>query len=744
MPDSPAADAQPLETILGAAMQAHQARRWAEAEAHYRRAIALGDACPVVALTNLGAILAATDRSDEAIALYKVAIARQPDDFGAQFNLGNALHRSGRPAEAREAYLAAARAKPRSGEALLRAGLMAFATGDHQAALAHFLGAAALEPERADIRFNAGVALDALHRADEAEAEFRQAIATDPDFVEASNNLAALLIARRRSREAEAILTAVVARKPDYLRGHLNLAKLAIGDRPAEAVRAARRALAIDPTHSDAMFVLANALTLLGRYDEAVALLARFRGAGAIELRYSSAIMGLPAIYDSDAQIEIVRAAYDEDLAALARDLTESEAARKRLAETVIGNTHPFYLAYQQKNDRDLQAQLGAMLASCMATRYPDFATPLALLPLPPSGRIRVGVASGYFRLHTIWKLFGGWFRTIDRARFELFAYATHRERDERSAEILAGFDHARDGTNMDFESLARCIKDDSLHVLLFPEIGMDPLTVRLASLRLAPVQCAGYGHPETTGLPTVDYFLSSTLMEPAGAEAHYTETLVRLEGTGVCYQPLDLPKAKFDRARLGAGKRELLYLCAQSLYKYLPRDDAIYPRIASAVPRAKFVFIGAIGIEPFRLRLARAFAAHGLDAADHVVVVPPLPQAEYLGLNDVCDVYLDSVGWSGGNTTYEAILAGLPVVTRPGEFMRGRYSAGLMETMGIANTVAGSEDEYVAIAVRLGREPAWRRRCAARIVERRASLFDDRAPVRALEDFIAAKCVAR
>jgi len=510
MPEQPPPDTASLDALLTAAMAAHRAQRLSDAEALYRQAIALGDACPTFALTNLGAILSASNRLDEAITLYRRSIARGGGDFSAHFNLGNALHRRGELAGALDAYTAAAAAKPDSADAKLRAGLMGFALGRHEDALGHFLAAAAAAPDRADIWFNAAIAFEALRRPDEAEAHYRKSMSVDPDFVEAANNLAALLIGRRRSRDAVAIFEGIVARKPDYLRAHLNLAKLAINDSPGDAEISARRALAIDPTNTEAMFVLANVLTLLGRYDEAMALLARVRGTGSIELRYSSTIMGLPAIYDSQDQIDIVRAAYDDDLAALARDLEGSAEARRTLAETAIGNMHPFYLAYQQRNDRDLQAMLGGVIAEAMATRYPDFAAPLPLRPMPASGKIRVGVASGYFRLHTIWKLFGGWFRNLDRARFELFAYATHRDRDERSAEILAGFDHALDGTAMDFEALCQRIKDDALHVLIFPEIGMIPLSVRLASLRLAPVQCAAWGHPETTGLPTIDYFLTS------------------------------------------------------------------------------------------------------------------------------------------------------------------------------------------------------------------------------------------
>ncbi len=735
-----------LDAAVQEAVAHHQANRLPEAEHAYRAAMTAGAACPSFVFANMAAICSNDGRLDEAVALNREAVARDPGSYTGHFNLGNVLDRQGDTAGALDAYREAGTVKPDWAEAWFRAAMMAHKLGLREAALAHFLRAGEITPERPDAWFNAALVLEALRRPDEAETYYRKVMAANPDFVEAGNNLAALLIKRRRSGEAADIFKTIVARRPDYLRGFLNLAKLALTERPAEAEDWSKKALAIDATNRESLFVLANALTLLGRHDEAMTFLAKARGAGpeSIELRYSSAIMGLPAIYDDERQIETVRAAYRDDLLGLKRDLAGKADAVRILGESGVGNMHPFYLAYQQRNDRELQGVLGGILGEAMAARYPQFATALPRRPRAEGEKIRVGVACGYFRLHTIWKLFGGWFRHLDRSRFELFAYATHSDRDRLTPSILAGFDHTADGTQMEFEALCQRIHDDGLHALIFPEIGMDPLTVRLASLRLAPVQCASWGHPETTGLSTIDFFLTSALMEPEGSAAHYTETLVPFPGIGVCYEPLTLPKKPFDPAAFGVAADDVIYLCCQSLYKYLPRDDGIYPAIARQVPKAKFLFIGGIGIDPFRRRLARVFAEAGLDPTHHLVILPRLSQEQYLGLNDVAHVYLDSIGWSGGNTTFEALLAGLPVVTRVGEFMRGRHTMAMLVAMGMSETIARSEDDYVKIAARLGTDTAWRAAIAAKVKERRNKVFDDRASVAALEDFLITRCVER
>ena len=166
-----------------------------------------------------------------------------------------------------------------------------------------------------------------------------------------------------------------------------------------------------------------------------------------------------------------------------------------------------------------------------------------------------------------------------------------------------------------------------------------------------------------------------------------------------------------------------------------------MFARIAREVGNAQFVFIasprGDNVTAAFRRRLARAFAAEGLDPARHVVMAGRLVTADFVGVARVSDVFLDSIGWSGCNSALECLDANLPIVTWPGPFMRGRHCAAILRILGVTDTIAGSADDYVAIAVRLARDPGWRTDLRARMETNRPRLFADPAPVRALEDFI-------
>ena len=278
-------------------------------------------------------------------------------------------------------------------------------------------------------------------------------------------------------------------------------------------------------------------------------------------------------------------------------------------------------------------------------------------------------------------------------------------------------------------------------HVLIFPEIGMDKVSAQLAAQRLAAVQCCSWGHPVTSGFPTIDYFISSDLMEPAGATAHYSEQLIRLPNLSIYYEPGDVPPISVDRAQLGLRPEAVVYWCCQSLPKYLPQFDGVFARIAAEVPDSQFTFIefgGGRGVtEMFRTRLERAFKAFGLDAKDYCVFLPRLAPDRFVAAVGQCDVVLDSIGWSGCNSILESLVYNIPIVTFAGEMMRGRHTAAVLDMMDIRDTTARTIDEYVSIAGSLGRNVARRSELSARIAEKKHRVYRDRDCIVALEAFL-------
>jgi protein O-GlcNAc transferase len=192
------------------------------------------------------------------------------------------------------------------------------------------------------------------------------------------------------------------------------------------------------------------------------------------------------------------------------------------------------------------------------------------------------------------------------------------------------------------------------------------------------------------------------------------------------------------NRRDFGIRDDAVVYLTSQTIFKCLPLQDHLLAQIARRVPNSQFVFLVTIEIvrSDLERRLSRAFAAEGLKAADHCVLLPEMAKLDYWNLHRNADVVLDTIGWSGGVSTFEAIALGVSVVTLPGSFMRGRQSSAILSQLDVTETIAQSRNEYVEIAVRLGLDLPWRQRIVERMARGHSRLYEDTRCVRALEAF--------
>lgn len=485
------------------------------------------------------------------------------------------------------------------------------------------------------------------------------------------------------------------------------------------------------------MVVLANLLRVGGHQDLAIRLLDSVlrERPNDIPALLTRAMACLAIVHGDEAEIVARRQAYAFWLRAAARAVERAAGAERAAAADVVGAAKPFFLAYQGLVNRELQALYGRIVVDLLQ------ATGLGVQARarPRLGsKIRVAFVSHYFYTHSVLKLFRGWMLHLDRARFEVQVFHVGSIRDAMTDKLAASVDAFHFGPRA-IPAWIEAINQAAPHAIVYPEIGMDQTTVALAALRLASVQCVAWGHPETTGLPTIDYFLTCDAMEPEDAETHYTEKLVRLPSLSVHYQRLPCEGGRLKRSDLGLGATDIVYVCCQSLFKYLPRHDALFVEIARRVPTARFLFLGPAK-HPLTLQFGRrieaAFRAGGLDPRRHVVLAAMVPYPLFPSLLRLGDVYLDSVGWSGFNTTLEAIACDLPVVTWPEGPMRGRHSAAALARMGLEDFIARDAPAYVNLAAALAdanaRAAASRRFAAARNL-----LYGDETPVRALETFL-------
>ncbi len=726
------------EQVLAAAMDHHRAGRLIEAERLYRQ-VCDGEPNNARAFHLLG-VVAHQLRRPDAAALLGQAVTLDPQSAEAHNDRGVILAANGLFSEALPCFERAVALNAGYVEARNNLGRALRSLGRLDEALQHFELVLASGPASPVAHFSLAAMCDQIGRKLDAETHYRSAIALRPDFADAHIHLASLLQDTDRLPEALAHAERAVALRPDSAGARNNLGNILRAlSRHAEAIAQYEAALAIDPNSFMAHYNCGVALRGETRIAEA-----RQHFAAAFELRpdfleaeLALSMAELPALYKDEAEIAERRDAYASRLARLCSDV-EGAGVPAALA-SVVGSHQPFYLPYQGRNDRELQSRYGSLVCRVLASKYP---TPPAL-PDPPAANevVRLGIVSGFFRQHSNWKIpLKGWLKQLDRTRFHVSGYYTSGERDAETAVAEGLCDRFVQGP-LSLDDWRRTIQGDAPHVLIFPEIGMDKVTAQLAGTRLAATQCCSWGHPVTSGFPTIDYFLSSDLMEPEGADDHYSERLIRLPNLSIHYEPLDHSPVGIDRAELGLRADAVVYWCCQSLPKYLPQFDRVFARIAAGVPDCQFTFIefgGGSGVtDLFQARLDRAFRAIGRDVRDHCVFLPRLAQDRFIAAIGQCDVVLDSIGWSGCNSVIEGLAHNVPIVTLVGEMMRGRHTAAILEMMGIHRTTARTVDEFVAIASSLGCSRERRSELSGEIATRKHRVYGDRECIVALEAFL-------
>lgn len=485
-------------------------------------------------------------------------------------------------------------------------------------------------------------------------------------------------------------------------------------------------------------------LRKIGRIEAAIALATDASQQFPENLSLHSAKYWVPILYDNSSQIESYRRRFTQGLSELLQTAAKLAVKNPQSVLDWLTSHTNFYLQYQGYNDINIQKQYGQFLHEFFCQFYPQWTEPLPIPSVGEGEKIRVGYISACFWSHTVGKLFCGWVKHHDRDRFEVSCYSISDYFDNWSQEYRQHSDNfyqfqLTGDAETNLKTVAEKIRSDRLHVLVYLDMGMHAFLSALGGLRLAPVQCLTWGHPVTSGLPTMDYFLSSQLMEPLDAIAHYSERLVLLPNLSICYPQPRFGSPTTSRAAFQLRESAVVYLSCQSLFKYLPQHDHIFAEIARQVPEAQFAFISRLTppmTEKFRDRLQRAFANVGLDSDRYCVILPEQDAENYGNLNLLSDIFLDTFGWSGGKTTLEAIACDLPIVTCPGKFMRSRHAYAMLHRLQIQETIAKTERDYIYIAVKLGLNPAWRRQIVEKIEQRRAKLYDDRRCVVALESF--------
>ncbi|MGH8850066.1 MAG: tetratricopeptide repeat protein [Casimicrobiaceae bacterium] len=578
----------------------------------------------------------------------------------------------------------------------------------------------------------------AAGRIDDALANYRGALKRSPALAEAHHNVGVLLARKGELAAAERSLGEAARLKPSWTQAHLALGHLYFRQkRFAEAERAFGRAAMLAPDSVEALFNLATARDRQRRWADALAPLRQARDAAPDNEEVWFALRGHLLLFHRDAEAfddfrrfephatpsaRLVAAGllsariapgadYEEKYLPLALDWPY-KAGEGAYAAVAVAQAQYFdvprdaLLRLYQAHDRARQAERGTLA---------DFAAPHGTA----GDRIRIGYLSADFRSHVMGRLMLEVLRRHDPARFVVHAYslAVRELEDDVTAQFrrcCAAFTRLED---VDDVGAARTIAADGLDILIDLMGHSGSSRPAILSYKPAPVIVTHLGNHGALGMRQIDFKMTDRHADLPDAAAYQIEAPLALDGCVLPFRRVAAaPEPAVTRADLGIAGEAAVFCVFVSLVKLSPRCLALWRRILDAVPSSVLAF--SPRSEALHAPYRRRLESFGIGAGRLVFIPWSLDETIDRARYRLIDVVLDTVPYTGGDTTAAALDMGVPVVTRVGERQAERMGYSILAHLGVTATVAESDDDYVAIACRLAQDRHWRDEIAAAIAE--------------------------
>jgi protein O-GlcNAc transferase len=562
-----------------------------------------------------------------------------------------------------------------------------------------------------------------LHQAGDlatAERLYQEVLAQDRHHAGAMSNLGQLHETRGDVAGALRWYEAALQVEPGTWAIHYNRAQVlrACGRHP-EAVESYGRALSIEPRAEAAALGLGVALQAMGQIDRAMAVYreaclypptdpqvragiacnqgAIYRGNGQFDeakICYREALRlnsRLPQVWSNLAEVLFLTGQIDESLQCADR-VKELDPDNLLLQSNVL-----FWQLYHPAYDQErLHAELvrwGERFAGEAAGRMQPHGNERS-----SERRLRMGFVSPDFRDHVVAQNLMPMFRNLDRKQFEVFCYSELLNGDSMTERIRQRSDMFRQTIGMSHAALTEQIRGDGIDILV--DLALHATGNRLAvfARKPAPVQVTFAGYPGSTGLKAIDYRLTDPYLDPPEHDRWYVEKSVRLPASFWCYEaetvdflpPGPLPALKNGSVTFG---------CLNSLNKVNDGVLALWGRVLAAMRGSRLVLLAAEGSH--RRRTCELLARMGV-APQRVTFHTVRPRVEYLRLYQLIDIGLDTVPYNGHTTSLDSLFMGVPVVTLVGKTVVGRAGLSQLTNLGMPELIARTEEEFVAIAVRL------------------------------------------
>jgi predicted O-linked N-acetylglucosamine transferase (SPINDLY family) len=651
----------------------------------------------------------------EALAICQEILARQPEHLDALFLSADIAAGSGESDRALQVFKKVLDLQPEHAAAHYKCGNLLKDRQQLEAALASYDVAIALDPGYAHAFCNRGVVLERLDRWDAALESYNRAILLTPGDALAHYNRAAVLRKLARPEEALASYGEAIVINPNYFEAYCNRGSLLTElMRWDEALSNFDRAIDLNPDYAEIHINRANLLVSMKRFlpaiasfDRGIALKADSRYAlGARQYSKMSVCdwSDLPA-----------------DVRRLASGIEAGETVSPPVPVLAVVDSVPLH--YKAARIWVQEEHLSSPELPAIARR------------LRP-GKARIGYFSCDFYEHPVPMLLAGVIETHDRSKYEVNAFSYGPDsQDEMRKRLQTSFDRfidVRGKSDRDIALLAREM-DIDIAVDLTGHTGSG--RTGIFAQRAAPLQVNYLGYPGTMGADCMDYVIADATVVPEAHERYYAEKIVRLPN---CFLPHDSTRAiastVYSRDELGLPATGFVFCCFNNAYKINPDVFDGWMRILARVPDS--VLWLSRNIETAMDNLRRECLRRGVDGERLIFARRMDSPAEHLARHRAADLFLDTRPYNAHATAVNALWAGLPVLTFPGEGFASRVVASLLKAVRLPELIATSAGNYEDMAVHMAENPQFHAGLKEKLAHNRldSPLFDTRRFTRHLE----------
>lgn len=405
-----------------------------------------------------------------------------------------------------------------------------------------------------------------------------------------------------------------------------------------------------------------------------------------------------------------------------------------------------FIMTYMDKNVCGAMKHIATLYSALLQQSYTHMA-PNAHLRGTRNGRKRIGFLSRCVGSHSIGRISYGLVEELARTqKYDLYLY-TDGDQDSLIGKRLAAVTRVHTLKVAVPENVDK-IRSHRLDALVILDPMQDLLLYLLASHRMAPVQISTWGHPGTSGLDTIDYYVTSKYFQEQ--QSHYCETLVQFDSLSLCYRHVNelirpcatptfdlvpylrheigVPKA---RRIIGMPLSVRIYGLVGPSFKITPEFDEVIYQILCRDPQGVVTMVQSNADEKATLdcTMERLKTRLGPLMARFLVLRGPLLLLHFHAYIFGCNVILDTFPFGGFISTYDTLSVGRCMVAKPCERL-GRFTAGLYAKMGVDGLIARNTDEYVDIALRVANDTAWMAEKESAIRANLHKIHDDQASV--------------